>query len=141
VSSATNAREVLIADSQFGAGAQGIFAPGTWHLGLSTTVSAEDGTGFTEPSGSSYARAAILNNATNFPPASTADGTTKKTNGTKFTMPVPSGSWGQILEYGFFTGPTGGTVQWRGTLDSPINPRSGNNPVEFDIGQIVITFD
>lgn len=136
---ATEARERTIADSQFGGGTS-TWAPATWYLGLSTTTPANDGTGFTEPVGSGYARVAVTNNATNFPPASTADGITRKQSGAKFTFPNPTGNWGTITHYGWFTTASGGTPQFHGPLDAPISPRNGNSPVEFDTGQLIMTF-
>lgn len=138
--SATDARERLLADSQFGGGAT-TWAPATWYLGCSTTTPADDGTGFTEPTGQNYARLAITNNSTNWPAASTADGVTTKINGIKFTMPVPSGPWGPLGFYGLFTAVSGGVPQYIGEMDSIVSPRAGNNPVEFDIGQIIIEWD
>lgn len=139
--SASAPRERLLADSQFGAGAQGSFAPATWYLGTSTTTPADDGTGFTEPVGNNYARVAVTNNSTNFPAASTADNVTTKINGAKVTFPVPSGPWNPQTYWGWFTASTGGVPQYTGELDQPTSPRSGNNPVEFDVGQIVIEWD
>lgn len=137
---ATDPREALIADSQFGGGAT-TWAPATWFLGLSTTTPAEDGTGFSEPVGNAYARVAITNNATNFPAATTSAGITTKQNGTKFTFANPTGNWGLVTHFGFFTVLTGGTVQWFNPLDTQISPKSGNTPVEFDIAQLLMTFD
>ena len=86
---ASDNREKLIADSQFGAGAVTIatvtYAPATWYFGLSTTTPNDDGTGFTEPSGGGYARVAKTNDATNFPGAQVISGECRKTNGTKIT--------------------------------------------------------
>lgn len=137
---AIDVREALIADSQFGGGAT-TWAPATWYLGLSTTLPNEDGSGFTEPVGGSYARVAITNNATNFPAAVTSSGTTTKANGTKFTFPNPTGTWGSIGYYGFFTAATGGVPQYAAALDTGITVKSGNTPVEFDIGMLVMSFD
>lgn len=139
--SATVARERVIADSQFGAGAIAGVAPATWYLGLSTTTPANDGTGFSEPVGGSYARVAITNNAANFPAATTSDGVSRKASGAKFTYPNPTGNWGQITHWGMFLASSGGVPEWFAALDAPINPRSGNTPVEFDVGQLVLTFD
>lgn len=139
--SATAPRERLLADSQFGAGVQGSFAPATWYLGTSTTTPADDGSGFTEPSGNNYGRVAITNNSTNWPAASTADGVTTKINGAKFIFNIPSGPWGSQSHWGLFTSASGGTPQYTGELDEKISPRAGNNPVEFDIGQIIIEWD
>jgi hypothetical protein len=137
---ATDAREQKIADSQFGGGAT-TWAPATWYLGLSTTTPADDGTGFTEPAGGSYARVALTNNSTNFPAASSPGGITTKSNGAKFTFPNPTGNWGQVTHYGFFTASSGGTPEYTNPLDTSINPKTGNSPVEFDVGQLVMTFD
>lgn len=136
---ATDSRERQIADSQFGGGAT-TWAPATWYLGISTTTPNGDGTGFTEPSGSAYARVAITNNATNFPAAVTSSGTTTKTNGTAFTFPNPTGTWGVATYYGFFTASSGGTPEYTGPLDTSITIKNGNTPVQFDIGQLVLTF-
>lgn len=136
----TTAREQKVADSQFGGGAT-TWAPATWYLGLSTTAPADDGTGFTEPVGNGYQRAAVTNSAANFPPATTSDGVTRKTSGAAFTFPNPTGPWGQVAHYGWFTAATGGTPEWVGPLDAPISPRSGNTPVEFPAGMFVMVFD
>lgn len=137
---ATIPREPLIADSQFGGGAT-TWAPATWYLALSTTTPANDGTGFTEPVGGNYARVPITNNATNFPAAINDNGVTKKISGAKFTFPNPTGSWGVVTHFGFFTASSGGTVQYWQKLDTSISPKSGNTPVEFDISQLVMIID
>lgn len=133
---ATDARERAILDSQFGSG-----SPATWYFGLSTTQPNDDGTGFTEPSGGAYARVAKTNNATNFPAAATVSGVTSKSNGTKITFPDPTASWGSVGWYGIFTASSGGTPEWHNPLDASISPKSGNTPVEFDIGQLTMTCD
>lgn len=138
--SMTEAQERLAADSMFGGGAT-TWAPAIWYLAGSLTVPADDGTGFLEPSGNAYARAAITNNSTNFPAAATADGVTRKTNGAKFTLPNPTGPWGTIIWWGLFAAISGGQPRWIGEMDASISPRSGNTPVEFDIGQWIVTFD
>jgi hypothetical protein len=136
---AHNARQRAIADSQFGGGATS-WAPATWYLGLSTTNPNQDGTNFTEPVGGAYARVAIVNNTTNFPAAVTTSGITTKANGTKFTFANPTGVWGLIGFYGFFTALSGGLPEYSNALDAPITVRNGNTPVEFDIGQLVMSW-
>lgn len=142
---AIDARERLMADVMFGAGAVVLntitYAPATWYLALSTTQPNEDGTGFTEPVGGSYARPALTNNATNFPPSTTVNGVTTKKNGAAFTFPNPSGLWGLIGWYGFFDVASGGLVQWHNPLDTPITVQSGNTPVEFAAGQLIMPWD
>lgn len=140
---ATLSREAVIANSQFGGGSAptGV-APGTWYVGLSVgSAPGNDGTGFIEPSGGSYARVGVANNATNWPAAAVGtDGITRKTNGTKITFPNPTGSWGQVGYVGFFTNPTGGTPEYWQALDAPISPKSGNTPVEFDVGMLSLAW-
>lgn len=133
---ATASRERAIADSQFGSG-----TPTTWYLGLSTTPPNDDATGFTEPSSGAYARVAVTNNTTNFPAAQTIDGVTQKSNGAKFTFSNPTATWGQIGYYGWFLASTGGAPEYTNPLDAQITVRNGNTPVEFDIGQMIMTFE
>lgn len=136
---AHTARQLKIADSQFGGGAT-TWAPTTWYLGLSTTTPNTDGTSFTEPVGGAYARVAVTNNATNFPAATATTGITTKSNGAKFTFVNPTGVWGLISYYGWFTALTGGTPEYSNALDAPITVRNGNTPVEFDIAQLIMTW-
>lgn len=133
---ATAARERAIADNQFGSG-----TPATWFLGLSTTTPNDDGSGFTEPAIGAYARVSVTNNVTNFPAASTVDGITSKTNGTKLTFVNPTGTWGAILAYGWFLASTGGTPEYWNPLDASVTVRNGNTPVEFDVNQLVMTWE
>lgn len=151
---ATDARERLLADMQFGSGAisvtntgtiiGGAFAPGTWYLGLSTTTPNEDGSNFTEPVGMSYARVTVLNDFTKFNVAVTDLGVTTKSNKAKFTFPNPTGFWGLLTDYGWFTNSSAviaPTPEYTHALDVPITVQSGNTPVEFDIGQLVMVWD
>lgn len=133
-------RKRQIADSQFGGGATS-WAPGTWWLGLSSTAPNDDGTGFTEPSGGSYGRVAILNNTTNFPAAVIAAGNlVTKANGAKFTYANPTATWGLMGWYGFFVAVSGGLPQYWNQLDAAITVRAGNTPVEFDTGALVMAW-
>lgn len=136
---ASDSRERAVADSQFGGGAT-TWAPATWYAGLSTTVPNDDGTGFTEPSGGSYARVPKTNNASNFPAATTVAGVTTKKNGTKITWPDPTGTWGLLPSVGFFTTASGGLPEWMFKLETPITAQAGNTPVEIDVLQGVMRF-
>ena len=133
-------QERAIADSQFGGGAT-TWAPATWFVALSTTTPNEDGTGFTEPVGGSYARVSVTNNTTNWPAATTASGVTSKANGTAIVFPNPTGSWGAVTYYGLFSASTGGTPLYVNPLDASISPKSGNTPVQFDVGNLVLLFE
>lgn len=133
---ASDARERAILDALFGSG-----SPATWYFGVSTTAPNDDGTGFTEPVGGSYARVAKTNNVTNFPAAATVSGVSSKTNGTKITFPNPTGNWGALIWYGIYTASSGGTPEFVFPLDTAITATTGNTPVELDIGQISIVCD
>ncbi len=139
---ASDSRERLVADSQFGAGVITIggvtFAPATWYCGLSTTTPNDDGTSFNEPVGGAYARVAMTNNTTNFPAATTVSGETTKRNGTKITWPNPTGTWGSATHYGWFTTASGGTPEYTNQFDSAREIRSGNTPVEIDVAQMIM---
>lgn len=137
---ATNPREAIIADSQFGGGGH-TWAPSTWYLGLSKTTPNDDGTNFTEPVGLGYSRVAVTNNTTNFPAAVTNLGITTKTNGAAFTFTNPTGLWGLLTDLGWFTALTGGVPQYVKELDTPITVQNGNTPVQFAIGQLVMPWD
>lgn len=135
---ASDARERAVLDMLFGSG-----NPTTWWLGLSTTQPNDDGTGFTEPVGAGYARVTVTNNATNFPPATTVAGETKKANGTKLTFPNPTGNWGtsSLGHYGWFTASTGGTPDFTNPVNSAITVKAGLTPVEFDVGTLAMSVD
>lgn len=138
--SASDSRERLIADSQFGGGAT-TWAPATWFMGISTSIPNDDGTNFTEPVGGAYARVSVTNNATNFPAATTTSGVTLKLNGTAVNFPTPSLLWGTISYYGWFTASSGGTPEYTFKLQDPITVNSGNTPVQFAIGQLSMQWD
>ncbi len=64
-----------------------------------------------EPSGGSYARAAITNNATNFPNATqTGTDPASKKNVIAITWPVPTTAWGDIVAFGVYDALTAGNL-------------------------------
>jgi hypothetical protein len=137
---AVDVQERAIADSQFGGGVT-TWAPATWYVALSTTTPNDDGTGFTEPVGGAYARVAVTNNATNWPAATTSSGVTTKANGTVIQFTNPTGTWGVITYWGLFTASSGGTAVYFNPLDASISPKSGNSPVQFDIGALALLWE
>jgi hypothetical protein len=147
---ATDARERLIADSQFGSGAitvtagvpiGGAFAPATWFLGLSKTTPNEDGTNFTEPVGLGYVRLSVANTAASFRPAVTTLGVTTKSNLIVLNFANPTGTWGLLTDYGWFLASSGGVPEYTHEIDVPITVQNGNTPVGFDIDQLVMVWD
>jgi hypothetical protein len=67
-------------------------------IGLFTTVGADDGTGFVEVSGNSYARAPTTAQSWGTPSGKP----TQIVNITSIAYPVSSGPWGTILGFGLF---------------------------------------
>lgn len=89
-------------DARYGSG-----TPATYYYALMTTLPAADGTGGVEVSGGSYARAALTNNATNFPAAS--GGAKTGASGTA-SFPTPTAPWSSIVGVCEFDAPTGGNM-------------------------------
>lgn len=109
--------------------------PATVYIGL-FTVSPSDGGGGTEVSGGSYARAAVTNNATNFPAA--VGGT--KQNGTAITFPTASGAWGTVVAFALFDAPTGGNMLHWGAISPTKAVGIGDTP-SFAPTTLTITED
>lgn len=109
--------------------------PATLYIGLCTGVS-ESGTVTGEPSGGAYARVAVTNNTTNFPPAS--GGT--KANGEVITFPEATASWGTLDTVFIADSPTGGNVLAYGSLTVAKAVGVGDTP-KFNAGALTITLD
>lgn len=129
MSTITDAKAHEYLDTNFGSG-----TPATWYIELYTAMPNDDGTGGTAVAGGSYARAAITNNATNFPAAASR----QKSNQTAITYAQATANWGTILGIGFFITLTGGTVQFKKTL---VASKTINNGDTFSIAidQLVIS--
>lgn len=115
-------------------------APATLHLGLFTAAPTDAGGG-TAATGGSYARLAITNNSTNFPPAAIDGSVTKKANGTVLSMFTASGSVSaaaNMTHWGLYDASSGGNLLVWGAIDTPAPIGSGDTPT-FDIGALVIT--
>lgn len=109
--------------------------PATLYIGLCTGVS-ESGTVTGEPSGGSYARVAVTNNTTNFPPAS---GGTKE-NGEVIAFPEATASWGTLNTVFIADSSVGGTVLAYGSLTVAKAVGVGDTP-KFNAGALTITLD
>jgi hypothetical protein len=83
----------------------------------------------------------MVNNATNWPAATTVSGITTKLNGVAITFPNPTGNWGLIICWGAFVASSGGTPEFFNPLDTGITPQNGNTPVQFGIGQLILPWD
>lgn len=108
--------------------------PATLYFGLFTASPAADGSGGTEVTGGSYARASLVNNNTNFPAASGA----QKSNAVAIAWPAASALWGTVGWLVVFDAATAGNRFDWGALDTA---RVINNGDTFSIaiGQFVVT--
>ena len=111
-------------------------APATLYVGLSTADPTDDGSGIAEPSGGSYARVAVTNNATNWPAASGG----AKANGTAITFPQATGSWGTVTHFMIMDAASDGNMLAHAALDASKTVDSGDT-LSFAIGELDITLD
>lgn len=125
------ANELL--DHVFGAAAY--TAPANLYFGLSTTTPTAAGGNVTEPSGGSYARVTVVNNATNFPAASGQ----AKSNGTAITFAEATGSWGTCTHFVLYDALSGGNMIAYGALTASRLIESGST-ASFAIGDFDLTF-
>lgn len=127
--------ELELLDHVFGNAAY--TAPATLHVALFTTApNTETGAGGTEVSGGSYARAAVTNNATNWPAASGGS----KSNGAAISFATPTANWGTIVAAGLYDASTGGNLLASANLTTSKTINSGDS-VSFAIGSITITLN
>jgi hypothetical protein len=107
--------------------------PATVYAALYTAAPTDAGGG-TEVAGGSYARAAITNNATNFPAASGG----VKTNGTNIVFATATAAWGTVVAVGIFDADTAGNLLYWAALD--INkPVLEADTVSFPAGELTFT--
>ena len=128
----TDFLELEILDHVFGNAAYS--APATTYIGLSTTTITDAGGNITEPSGGSYARAAVTNNSTNWPAASAGS----KANGTTISFATATGSWGTILDFFLADASSGGNILAYGTLTTSKSVTS-DDVAQFVAGALTIT--
>lgn len=101
-----------------------------------TPTDASTGSTITEPSGGSYARVSVTNNATNFPAASGGS----KSNGTTITFTTASASWGTVTHVGILDASSAGNLLAWGALTASKTVDSGDT-VSFASTALAITLD
>jgi len=109
--------------------------PASAFVELYTDVPNEAGVG-TEVTSGSYARAEVVNDATNFPAAAGS----AKSNAVAIVFPTATANWGTIMGVAVFDAASGGNCLWAGALDDPLNVNTGAT-FSFEIGQLVFTED
>jgi len=110
-------------------------APATTYIGLVTDAPLDDGSGYTEVSGGSYARVTKTNNTTNWP-ACVAN-SREKTNGTVITFPTPTAPWGSVVGVIITFDAVAGNAKFYGEFTSPETINTGN-VFAFGIGQLIV---
>ena len=121
-------------DHVFGAAAY--TAPATLHMALSTADPLDDASGLTEPVGGAYARAAVTNNATEWPAA--AGGS--KSNANPITFPTATALWGTVTHFAIMDAASGGNMLAHGSLTTPKTIDPGDT-ASFAASDITITLD
>ncbi len=136
--SASDYLEAVLLDAKLGSG-----SPATVYVALftarGTDAQSDAGTTFTECSGGSYARAAVTNNATNFPAAS---GTTPtvKANGTTITFPTATGAWGTVTAAGVYDAASSGNLLFWADLTVAKTIASGDT-ASLAVGTLTLSLD
>lgn len=144
MSNLTNFAENKVADALFRG--QALTAPATYYIALFTTATGETGTGATEVTGGSYARASIASSLANWE-ATQGGGSTAVSSGTsgivKNLVPVtytdPTADWGLCTHVGFFDAPTGGNMWLYGPLAVPKTVLASSLALQFAIGELTVT--
>lgn len=131
--SKSNYLENKILDHVYGGG--DYVRPATVYVALFTAAPSDAGGG-TEVAGGSYARAAVTNDAVNFPPA----GGGQKSNGTVITFAQATSGWGTVTHWAIFDALAGGNMLNWGALNTPKTIANGDQP-QINVGGIVITED
>lgn len=109
--------------------------PATVYIAL-YTVAPTDAGGGTEVSGASYARAAVANNATNFPAAAGGG----KANGTVIEFVRAEENWGTIVAWGIFDAATGDNLMFWGAVTEEREIQNGDM-ARIAVGGISLTED
>lgn len=123
----TAAYKAAVLNRLFGGVTSGLSADKSdLYFGLMTVAPGTDGTGFTECTGTSYARIQKANDTTRF--ATITAGQTK-VNSEAITFPSPGASdWGSIVAVGIWDALSSGNLLCWG-LPTAFTPVSGNAPV------------
>jgi hypothetical protein len=122
---------------------QTLTLPASWYFALGNTA---DDTGFTEVTGTSYARVAVTRSLTNFSGTQGATTTTASTgtshetrNNAAVTWPTAgAGGWTAATKIGVFDASSGGNCWFYGDLGSSVTVASGNAHVQA-ISTLVFT--
>ena len=118
--------------------------PAVVHIGLSTTEPADDGSNITEPT-DGYSRVELANEGENsvWSDAEINEaGYAEKENIDAITFPEPTGNWGTVTHF-FLVFEDGEVDNFLGAggFPEPKTVESGDDPVTFNVGELIITLD
>ena len=105
-----------------------ITAPVTVYVALSTTTTADDGTGLTEPVGNGYARTAVVFDAPSL----------GIMNNQLVTFPQATGSWGTLTHFAIMDAVTGGNMLYHDSLTASL-PVNNLDTARFQPGQLTVS--
>lgn len=125
--------ELKVLDHLYGGGDYA--RPATVYVALFTSAPSDAGGG-TEVAGGSYARAAVTNNAANFPAAAAG----QKSNGAVITFAQATSAWGTVTHWALFDALAGGNMLHWGACNTPKTIANGDQP-QINVGGLVITED
>lgn len=131
--SKSNYLENALLDHVYGGG--DYTRPGTIYVALFTVAPTDSGGG-TEVTGGSYSRAAVTNNATNWPAASGG----AKSNGTEISFTTATANWGTVVAFALMDAATSGNQLNWGDV-SPNKAINTGDTAKFAVGDIDITED
>jgi len=123
--------ENKILDHIFG---KGSYTPPVIYVALSTADPTDDGSGFAEPSGNSYAR--LQTSASDWNAASSGS----LDNASDITFGQATGSWGTITHFALFDAVTGGNMLAHGELSQP-KAIGSSDTAKFEAGDLDIALN
>lgn len=110
--------------------------PANVYVALFTAAPTDAGTGGSEVTGGSYARATVVNNTTNFPNAVAG----VKSNGVAIDFPAATAPWGTVVAVGIYDALVSGNLLYWTTLPASRTVNIGDI-VGFAINQLQFTED
>lgn len=107
-----------------------------WYVGLVTDDPTDDGSGYVEVTGGSYARVTKANNTTNW--AACVAGSRQKKNSTVITFPQATAPWGAVVGVILVSTSSAGNASWYAPLPASETVTTGNI-VSFAVDQLKFT--